>query len=114
LTPLWRTDVELEDDSTLVQSDPICNSSGCDQYLHPKKAEDHPINYAVPDFGVDREIRLTKEHYKAAEEEKGLDFDPAKIAPDAYEDEFDLKPIWERKPKLDWVKEDGYKNWMRF
>jgi len=66
--------------------------------LHPKKAEDHPINYAVPDFGVDHDIRLTHEHMAEAEESRKLSFDPTHIPPEAYEDEFDLKPIWEKGP----------------
>jgi len=107
LTPLWKTDVELEDDIALIQSDPICNSSGCSQYLHPAKKDAHPINYGVPDFGVDRDMMNTRTHSEEAGE-----FDPSKIAPDAYEDEFDLKPIWERKPDLAGFKEGGYKNWM--
>jgi hypothetical protein len=38
-----------------VSSDPICNSSGCTQYLHPKpsKAGDYPMDYPVPNFGID-------------------------------------------------------------
>ena len=39
-----------------LNSDPICNSAGCTQYLHPKPANgtDWPKNYAVPNFGADR------------------------------------------------------------
>ena len=39
-----------------IGSDPICNSSGCTQYLHPKSddSKDWPKNYAVPNFGADR------------------------------------------------------------
>jgi hypothetical protein len=85
LAPLWKTDVQLIDDSTLVQNDPICNSSGCTQYLHPKKEDDHPINYAVPDFGVDREIKLTKEHYTDAESKHAVDFNPLNLAPEEYD-----------------------------
>ena len=41
---------------TGVESDPICHSAGCTQYLHPK-ADDKdkwPMNYFVPSFGKDR------------------------------------------------------------
>merc|ERR1711934_853330 len=48
LAPLWKTDVQV-DDLLQLESDPICNSSGCDQYLHPKKKDAHPVNYPVPD-----------------------------------------------------------------
>jgi len=39
-----------------TQSDPICNSSGCTQYLFPEadKSKDYPKNYPVPNFGMDR------------------------------------------------------------
>lgn len=100
LAPLWKTDVEL-DEENLVQSDPICNSEGCTQYLHPKKKEAYPINYGVPDFGIDHDIKLTKENYHNAQEERGHDFDPNKLAPDVYETEFELKPIWDRTSGAD-------------
>jgi len=37
-------------------SDPICNSSGCTQYLHPEDKPSHPIDYPVADFGLDHDI----------------------------------------------------------
>jgi hypothetical protein len=37
------------------QSDPICSSAGCDQYKHPE-LKSHPMDYPVPNFGVDHEI----------------------------------------------------------
>lgn len=39
-----------------VESDPICASSGCDQYKHPEAPEEPPRDYFVPDFGVDHDI----------------------------------------------------------
>jgi len=114
LAPLWKTDIQLVDDSTLVQDDPVCNSSGCTQYLHPKKADDHPINYGVPDFGVDHDIILTKEHYSAAEGARGVDFDATKLAPEEYDVEFDLKPIWLRPHNYEGSmnKAAGLDNWL--
>jgi len=95
LTPLWRTDVEL-DESNLVQSDPICNSAECSQYLHPKKKDAYPVNYSVPDFGVDRDIEITQ-----GNADKAGDFNPSNIEPDAYDGrDFILKPIWERAPPM--------------
>ena len=44
------------DMQSLVQSDPICSSAGCDQYKHKKKPRGYKINYPVPDFGVDTDI----------------------------------------------------------
>jgi hypothetical protein len=38
-----------------IGSDPICSSAGCDQYEHPK-IKGHPMDYFVPNFGVDSEI----------------------------------------------------------
>ena len=38
-----------------LKSDPICNSAGCTQYLHPK-LDDFKKNYFVPNFGRDHEI----------------------------------------------------------
>jgi len=40
-----------------LESDPICSSSGCDQYKHPKKEDDYPRDYDVPNFGQDHDIR---------------------------------------------------------
>jgi len=41
-----------------LQSDPICASSGCDQYKHPdSKDEKWDMNYPVPNFGMDRDIQ---------------------------------------------------------
>ena len=40
-----------------ITSDPICNSAGCTQYLHPKSTvADWPKNYGVAGFGMDRDI----------------------------------------------------------
>merc|ERR1719499_1459704 len=82
------------------RSDPICNSEGCTQYLHPKGKDKYPINYSVPDFGVDHDIITTQSN---TIQESSLDnageFDPNKIAPEAYETEFELEPIWERQAK---------------
>jgi hypothetical protein len=43
---------------TDVRSDPICDSAGCSQYLHPKppKEDEHPMDYFVPNFGRDPEV----------------------------------------------------------
>lgn len=39
-----------------MESDPICNSSGCTQYKHPKGKDKYPTDYPVPNFGVDHDI----------------------------------------------------------
>jgi len=51
----YKSNVQLESDIHL-ESDPICSSAGCTQYKHPKK-EGHPVDYPVPDFGQDRDIK---------------------------------------------------------
>lgn len=50
-------DIELQSDDNLIQteSDPICNSAGCSQYKHPA-SDKHPMNYFVPNFGMDSDI----------------------------------------------------------
>ena len=40
-------------------SDPICSSAGCTQYKFPKKKEDYPKDYPVPNFGVDEDVITT-------------------------------------------------------
>lgn len=50
-----------------VKSDPINDSTGLTQYLHPKKAT-HPMDYPVPDFGVDHDVKSTLAHAAGAEE----------------------------------------------
>lgn len=44
-----------------ITSDPICNSGGCTQYLHPKvkAGSEWPVNYEVPSFGMDRDIQTS-------------------------------------------------------
>jgi len=39
-----------------AQSDPICSSAGCDQYKWPEAPKGHPMDYPVPNFGVDTDI----------------------------------------------------------
>lgn len=50
-----------------VQSDPICSSAGCDQYKWPEAPKSHPVDYPVPNFGVDRDIETGFESLAAAE-----------------------------------------------
>jgi hypothetical protein len=52
---------------TGAQSDPICSSAGCDQYEHPKPPKGHPMNYPVPNFGVDQDIAAGFNSLDAAE-----------------------------------------------
>lgn len=43
-----------------VESDPICSSAGCTQYKHANKKLGYPINYPVPNLGVDKQITETE------------------------------------------------------
>ena len=53
-----------------IKSDPICNSAGCTQYLHPKK-DDFKKNYFVPSFGRDHDINVNFNSLKVAEKQLG-------------------------------------------
>jgi hypothetical protein len=49
----------------MAQSDPICSSAGCN-YASEKGWAGHPLNYFVPDFGVDQDIKDSQSHEAAA------------------------------------------------
>ena len=51
-----------------LKSDPVCNSAGCTQYLHPKK-DDFKKNYFVPNFGVDHDIITNHKSLDIAEKQ---------------------------------------------
>jgi len=40
-----------------VLSDPICSSAGCTQYKLPDDGPRYPMDYFVPNFGVDHDIK---------------------------------------------------------
>jgi len=48
-----------------VKSDPICSSAGCTQFKHPE-VESHPMDYFVPNFGQDQDIKNTLADEKVA------------------------------------------------
>lgn len=50
--------VQLDEEKphSLAQSDPICSSAGCDQYKHKTTPRGYPIDYKVPNFGMDKDI----------------------------------------------------------
>ena len=51
-----------------AESDPICSSAGCTQYPHPKKPLGYDINYPVPNFGGDPDIKTTARSIEIGEE----------------------------------------------
>ena len=48
-------------------SDPICSSSGCTQYKHPKKDLGYKIDYSVPSFGRDTDLNTQNSNVDLAE-----------------------------------------------
>jgi len=96
LPPLPKHSLVDINDENLLQSDPICTSAGCSQYLHPAKHDDWPRDYSVPNFGIDRDISVTQANSAASGE-----FDPSNVAPDSYENGFDLSQAgtneWQKK-----------------
>jgi tRNA A22 N-methylase len=51
-----------------LDSDPICSSGGCDQYKHGHEARrGYDINYPVPNFGMDRDIKDSLSNVPVAE-----------------------------------------------
>jgi len=49
-----------------MQSDPICSSAGCSQYKQPEGPPSHPMDYKVPNFGMDHDILATETDEKVA------------------------------------------------
>lgn len=48
-------------------SDPICSSAGCTQYKHEGTPRGYPINYPVPNLGMDKDIKGGLDNLKVAE-----------------------------------------------
>lgn len=48
--------VQIDDNLLQLNSDPICSSAGCG-YASEKGSAGHPLNYFVPNFGVDKDIK---------------------------------------------------------
>jgi len=57
---LIETEAKAEAEAQAT-SDPICSSVGCTQFKHKRSAMGYPMNYFVPNFGVDYDIRDTQE-----------------------------------------------------
>lgn len=45
--------------SAETESDPICHSAGCGYRSEDPKKQPYPMNYKVPDFGMDHHIKDT-------------------------------------------------------
>ena len=57
-------------DMLQLQSDPICSSAGCTQYKQEDKGPGYPMDYPVPNFGVDEDVGYTENNIKMAEIER--------------------------------------------
>jgi hypothetical protein len=51
-----ESEAPVSDENVQLQSDPICSSSGCTQYKHDEQKPSYPMDYFVPNFGVDHHI----------------------------------------------------------
>ena len=49
-----------------MQSDPICSSAGCTAYKQPEGPPQHPMDYFVPNFGMDHDVLATEANEKVA------------------------------------------------
>jgi uncharacterized protein (DUF427 family) len=97
-------DVQLQ---STVESDPICSSAGCVQYLHKHKKLPYPIDYPVPNFGVDRDIIDNGVDLKVAEGITGHHWDFELLKPPVNPAK---KTIYDGAPKLDEDIVDSRKN----
>lgn len=64
-----------------IDSDPITNSAGIQQYAYPKpkNASPDPVQYENGKFGVDHDVLETLKSIKTAEKMKGSSWNPAKV-----------------------------------
>jgi len=65
----------------------------------------HPINYGVPDFGVDHDVKVSLANTEVAEENKP-DFAPKPIPDEDYDATFEVTPSWERGAATKWYSKD--------
>jgi len=66
------SNVQIESEVN-IESDPICSSAGCTQYKHPE-VKGHPMDYPVPDFGEDHDIKSSISNEKIASKIVGHDW----------------------------------------
>ena len=89
-------------------SDPICSSAGCTQYKHPDSTTaNYPMDYGVPNFGMDRDIQGSLENLSVAEgivKHHWVGIDKEKWANPA------KKVLYNFDPKLDADMIDSQKN----
>ena len=67
-TTLGTESIHMQAEADMrVNSDPICDSSGCNQYKHKKKDPGYDKDYPVVDLGVDKDIIGAHEDLAVAE-----------------------------------------------
>ena len=54
-----------------LESDPICSSAGCTQYIHKKTPLGYDLDYFVPNFGPDPENKWSLDSIAIAEQTHG-------------------------------------------
>jgi len=112
---LWKVGkeeslIQLSNDKK-ERSDPICSSSGCDQYKHKLTPRGYPINYAVPKLGMDVDVAGSLANMPVAEkivgktwDDFGTDASKAKWANPA------KKVLYDYNPELDGNMKDALHN----
>ena len=105
-----------EHEQLQLESDPICSSAGCVQYLHKVKGLGYKINYPVPNFGADTDIIDSKASLDLAEKMQQHQLDlpnkkwrKPKFVKYPYEDPLDEDAIDTMKNLADAEKELGHK-----
>jgi hypothetical protein len=100
----------------MTESDPICSSAGCVQFLHKKKDLGYKINYPVPNFGADSDIIDSKASLALAEDLQQHTLDlpnkkwrKPKIVQWSYDDPLEEDAIDTMKNLADAEKELGHK-----
>lgn len=61
----------VEDVQLDAESDPICNSAGCNQFKRKAKPLGYPIDYPVQDLGYDHDIVANQNSLNVAEQMRG-------------------------------------------
>ena len=85
--------------NTNTESDPICSSAGCTQYKQKKASLGYDINYGVPNFGEDHDIRDLKHNLAIVERDlkhklvMGTKESKKKWHNDAKDTEYDFQPL---------------------
>jgi hypothetical protein len=72
----WDVKALQLDADIQIESDPICSTAGCSQYMHPSQPKPYPMDYVVPNFGVDKDIDDHNSNLAKTEALLGKKFNP--------------------------------------